>query len=662
MISPKHYINNFFMRFSYTTKTNFIFVIGNLPLILLVMMTYKFIYNPMQQIHTQLEGMAYINQISELLDNVANSAEYTPYNSQESIEELLQVIRQKLERRYLKRENKNAFDLLKIDLTVFQYTLNRIQQYSSKTPQETPYQTLLEELTSSYHDVVADIVYICDLMTVQPAILRGLVYILSQDFPRVQRDTFRMTNSSHSELSKEVQYEIFANELSELEQNTLEILTSLSRYYPQIVMNHAQKKLSEQYLILSERIYLGEEYPQFKLMLSDQPAFHAVVLQSLQMSNSIRQDLWNILASILNMQLSSWQHIFWACVFTFVVGELGVLMIFFAHLLRHPLCEIAKGAKMLEKGDLSMRMPIKTHDEVAELTLAFNALADYYEKILKTATGIIKKIFQASSKISDLAKTIESNMSIQEQMINQMAQHSKIIQDEVKEHARVIDGVNKEATGTYVIVQQGHQHLHGMESVMHEMLNAVQNVVTTLSSLQEKITDINKVISAIVKIADQSNLLSLNTAIRAKKSGTEGRGFVVIADKIREMADQIAMATLDFEDSVENIIGDVKETVADVDDLSKHILKQFEETAVISDHLKQLIESTQQQMKDFEKINEGMQCYTKQEEAINLAINDLETNIQVTAFSVHKLFLEIEYLHDASQNLHEKTQQFIFSP
>lgn len=708
MQKARDFIHNFFKRYSYTTKTNFIFLVGNLPLILMLMMTYGFIYKPMQQIKTQLEGISLINRISRLMIELIDSpvGETSSSSPEQSDEEVLKLIQNQLDDRTSHMENKKAVEILKLDFSIFQNNWHQLHKFRVETRLGVEHQLLVEAMVYSYRNLVIDLAYIYELMTVRPPILRGLVMMSAQDFSRVQRDVFKVASSYQEPASLEFSYQIFSRDLAELEQDSQEILNSISKLYPQIVMDNAQKKLSRLYNELKEKLYRHEEYtepavsaktnlapqnwakddsavegsperakrplvkedlagdahPELNEKFSNSLEIHSLIIKSLQNSISARMDLWNILAKILEMQLASMQKIFWVCILTFVIGELGALMIFSARLLRHPLCELVQGANMLEKGNLSKRMPIKTKDEVAELTLAFNALADYYEKILKTATGIIHKIYQASSKISDLAKIIESNMSIQEQMINQISQHSKSIQTEVKEHARLINDVNREAAGTYMVVQQGYQHLHGMESVMHEMLNSVKNVVVTLSSLREKITDINKVISTIVKIADQSNLLSLNTVIRAKKSGSEGRGFVVIADKIQEMADQIATATLDFEDSVQDMIGEVQETVTEVDNLSSYILTQFKETGDISEQLKQLIDSTQQQMREFEKINEGMQGYTKQEEAINLAINDLELNIQVTAFSVHKLFLEIEYLHDASQNLQEKTQKFIFSP
>jgi methyl-accepting chemotaxis protein len=193
---------------------------------------------------------------------------------------------------------------------------------------------------------------------------------------------------------------------------------------------------------------------------------------------------------------------------------------------------------------------------------------------------------------------------------------------------------------------------------MHEMLSASSKIVATLTSLREKLGDIHQVIFAIVRIADQSNLLSLNTAIRASKSGSEGRGFVIIADKIREMAEQIAFATLDIEKAIEDIVSEVQISVQEVESFSIQILTQVQETTDIGNQLKKLIDDTQEQVTDFERINEGMQYQTKGIIAINQVIEELRCNVQESAFAVRRLHLEIEYLYDSSYTLRDTIKKF----
>jgi methyl-accepting chemotaxis protein len=195
-----------------------------------------------------------------------------------------------------------------------------------------------------------------------------------------------------------------------------------------------------------------------------------------------------------------------------------------------------------------------------------------------------------------------------------------------------------------------------MEDIMHQMAKASMSIVRTLSDLQDKVGKINNVINTIVRIADQINLLSLNTAIRSGKPGTQHLGFSIVADKISELADQTALATLDMEALVEQIIEKVSNSVLVVDKFSDQIRNQVFEAAEIGDQLKKLIANAQTQFEGFETVNMGMQNQTKRAAQIHESITRLTSSAQNTTQSVRNLYLEIEYLHHSVNNLQSKTQ------
>src|SRR5438093_6429155 len=88
---------------------------------------------------------------------------------------------------------------------------------------------------------------------------------------------------------------------------------------------------------------------------------------------------------------------------------------------------------------------------------------------------------------------------------------------------------------------------------MHHVMEAAGSINAKLAVLNEKASNINQVVTTITKVADQTNLLSLNAAIEAEKAGEFGRGFAVVASEVRRLADQTAVATYDIEQTVKEI-------------------------------------------------------------------------------------------------------------
>lgn len=339
-------------------------------------------------------------------------------------------------------------------------------------------------------------------------------------------------------------------------------------------------------------------------------------------------------------------------------GTFIVLTLYMTRVIRRPLSDLKNAATELANGNLSVRVKISSNDEVAKMSRAFNKMAELFEEVMLKVGEISSHLSQSSSSIFSTAMKLEGNLEKQEQSIHQIANNAKGISVTVKDFAISLNDVNNAAALTNHLANLSRKTLAEMEIIMQQMANASTNIVRTLSDLKDKVGSIKAIISTIVQISDQVNLLSLNTAIRAGKKGLKHPGFSVIAEKIRELADQTAYATLDMEQVVQQIITTVMEAFTEVDNFSNKIQKQLEEAGEIREILKKLIGHTQTQISSFEIVNLGMQEQTPRTEQIHGTINRLTGASQRTIQSVRNLYLQIEYLFHASNHLHETTSSF----
>jgi methyl-accepting chemotaxis protein WspA len=316
-----------------------------------------------------------------------------------------------------------------------------------------------------------------------------------------------------------------------------------------------------------------------------------------------------------------------------------------------PLTNLIKAAKNLAAGDLSVRVPISNKDEAGQVGLAFNQMAESFQGLIGQLqwTGI--QLTTSTTEIAATAKQQESTIMEQEATTKEIAATAKEISTTAKDFAKTMSEVNRTAEQTSSLASSGKAGLTRMESIMRQMVDAAGNIASKLAVLNEKAGSITSIITTIAKVADQTNLLSLNAAIEAEKAGEYGRSFAVIAREIRRLADQTANATLDIEKMVNEMVSAVSAGVMGVDKFSEEINTGVKQASEVGEQLSKIIEQVQLQTQSFETVNQGMQAQSISAEQINGSINQLSEAAQQTTESIRQFHNAIEQLNNAAQEM-----------
>src|ERR1700681_3418091 len=179
-----------------------------------------------------------------------------------------------------------------------------------------------------------------------------------------------------------------------------------------------------------------------------------------------------------------------------------------------------------------------------------------------------------------------------------------------------------------------------------------------LSVLSEKAGNISNVVTTITKVADQTNLLSLNAAIEAEKAGDYGRGVSVVAMEIRRLADQTAVATSDIEQTVKEMQSAVAAGVMGMDKFSEEVRRGVEVVQQVSEELSQIIHHVQALTPNFETVSEGMQSQSQGAQQISDALSQLSEASMQTVESLRQSNSAIEQLNEAARGLQDGVASF----
>jgi methyl-accepting chemotaxis protein WspA len=218
--------------------------------------------------------------------------------------------------------------------------------------------------------------------------------------------------------------------------------------------------------------------------------------------------------------------------------------------------------------------------------------------------------------------------------------------------------VNDRASLAATLAATGRSRLSGMESTMQKLVESTGMISGKLASIREKADSINVVVTTITKVADQTNLLSINAAIEAEKAGESGRGFLVVAREIRRLADQTAVATLDIEHLVRHMQEAVTTGVMQMDKFSDEVRNGVGRVVEINGQTGQIIEEVHALTDRYNQVNESMRNQAIGTEQINSAMSSMTGNIRQTADSLEQFNRATAHLRSSVELLNQEVAQF----
>jgi len=208
----------------------------------------------------------------------------------------------------------------------------------------------------------------------------------------------------------------------------------------------------------------------------------------------------------------------------------------------------------------------------------------------------------------------------------------------------------------YTLLEE--QGLRAIDAIMVKMEESTRAIVDKLSVLNDKAANVAMVVKTINKVADQTNLLSLNAAIEAEKAGEHGAGFAVVATEIRRLADQTSVATLDIEQMVQDVQAAVSASVMGIDKFAEDVRRSIAEIHDSGSKLAHVIEQVEVLMPQVEAMNEGVEAQSMGARQISDAISQLNEAAQQTAESLAQHSAVIAQLQEAARGLQNAISRF----
>ncbi len=334
------------------------------------------------------------------------------------------------------------------------------------------------------------------------------------------------------------------------------------------------------------------------------------------------------------------------------------LILFLRIWVQKPLLVVANTAAKLGDFDLTFDIRTTRKDEIGKLLTAISNTIKSFRTLLGKVQQSGIHVTSSAAELAATARQQEAVMTTQVESTNAVLNSIQEISELTENLAQTMQQVAERFQETAQFASSGQTDLTHMEDAMTNMETASMSISNRLQAINEKAENITTVVTTITRVADQTNLLSLNAAIEAEKAGEYGRGFTVVAREIRRLADQTAVATLDIEQMVQEMQSAVSDGVQEMDKFITDVRHSAKDVEGISLQLSRIIDQVQALLPNFDEVNIGMEHQADNAQQIETAMTDLSAGMHETKESLHETFSVIEQLNESSRTLQTEVSRF----
>ncbi|MGJ3440265.1 methyl-accepting chemotaxis protein [Pseudomonas sp. Je.1.5.c] len=273
---------------------------------------------------------------------------------------------------------------------------------------------------------------------------------------------------------------------------------------------------------------------------------------------------------------------------------MGLLVMLIARSIARPLQEAVQAMGIIASGesDLSQRLDTHGRDEITHLGEHFNRFNGKLQGVVGQLQGTAHALAQSAGHVGDNAGQAHERSAQQSLQMDQVATAVNEVTYAVQDVAKNAEQAASEMRAAQEQVSHGQQAIHGSLEQIDRLSATIDQAVQVIRELAGHSNKIGGVLEVIRSIAEQTNLLALNAAIEAARAGEQGRGFAVVADEVRLLAQRTAQSTAEIQTMIEHLQGQSEAAVRAIDtssEASRQTVEQAREAGTSLDAISQVL-------------------------------------------------------------------------
>lgn len=308
----------------------------------------------------------------------------------------------------------------------------------------------------------------------------------------------------------------------------------------------------------------------------------------------------------------------WAALIVAAVAGLGILVLafLFTRSIVHPVKKVVSGLKELAQGegDLTLRLPVTSKDEIGELAVRFNEFLEKLQQMIKDISGGVEMLSSSSTELAAISQQMADGAGQTSEMAHTVATASEEMtvnmasvsaaMEETSTNSSMVATAAEEMNAT---INEITENTHQARAISENAAKKVTLSTEQMDELGNAAQEIGKVIETITDISAQVNLLSLNATIEAARAGEAGKGFAVVASEIKALATQTADAALDIHERISKIQKSTGDTTKVIKEINQVIHSVNEIVGTIATAVEEQSSATTEISENIAQVSSGIQ-------------------------------------------------------